>query len=182
MPSAGMPPGMAQPPATISFGYSAAEDRIIGVCAQGEASATVLLTRRMVRQLIAHLARLLDRSSEMAGRAPAAMRAEVVQFEHQSAVAQLSTGTGAAAAQTLSRAASQAPALLVARVDLTPQPPGFLLVLSGAAGRNVTLRVQWQDLHGLVAALHQQASGAKWDLDEPVPWLASAVTSPAAST
>lgn len=167
--------------ATVSFGYSVAEDRIVGLCTQGETSATVLLTRRLVRQIIARLAQLLDQSSPIAGRAPAAMRAEVVQFEHQSAVAQLASSVGPVAAQAPSGAASQSPGLLVARVDLTPQPQGFLLVLSDATGRNVTLRLQWQDLHRLVGALHQQARNAQWDLAQAVPWLTPQAATSAAT-
>lgn len=159
--------------AAVSFGYSAAEDRIIGVFAQGETGATVQLTRRVVRQLVAALAQLLDRASPVASRAPASMRAEVVQLEHQSAVAQLTTGGSSSAARTLSMAARNAPALLITRVNLTQQPSGYLLVVSDAAGRNVTTRLQWQDLHRLLGALHQQADSAKWDLDAAVPWLAA---------
>jgi hypothetical protein len=166
--------------ATASFTYSAAEDRILGQFAQGNAGATVLLTRRLVRQVISRLAQLLERSSPIAGRAPAMMRAEVVQFEHESAVAQLAT-TNRPAPGTVGAAASQAETLLIARVDLTPQPPGFVLVLSDAAGRNVTLRLQWQDLHRLVGALHRQACVAQWDLAEAVPWLAASPGSAAAT-
>lgn len=158
--------------ASVTFGYSNAEDRIVGVFSQGEASVTLLLTRRLVRPMITRLAQLLDQSSPVAGRAPAAMRAEVVQIEHESAVSQLSTGSGPAAGKALGEAAARAPVLLVARADLTPQPPGFVLVLGDAGGRNVSVRLQWQDLHRLVAALNQQARAAQWDLGEPVPWLA----------
>jgi len=164
--------------ASISFGYSVAEDRIIGVCSQGDASVTLLLTRRLVRSLIARLAKYLDQSSPMAGRAPAAMRAEVVEIEHQSAVAQLATASGPAAGRALGEAAARGAALLVARADLTPQPPGFVLVLSDANGRNVSVRLQWQDLHRVIGALHQQARAAQWDIGEPVPWLAAAPAAP----
>jgi hypothetical protein len=171
----------AAAPTTVSFGYSAAEDRIVGVCTQGETSATVLLTRRLVRQVIARLAQMLEQSSPIAGRAPAAMRAEVVQFEHESAVAQLSIGTGPAPTKALGAAASRASGLLVARVDLTTQPQGYVLVLSDGGSRNVTLRLQWQDLHRLLGALHQQARGAQWDLAEAAPWLAPPAASSAAT-
>ena len=166
---------------TVSFGYSAAEDRIIGVVAQGETRATVMLTRRLVRRTIARLAELLDRSSPMAGRAPAAMRAEVVQIEHQSAVSTLARGSGAVAAKAMGEAASRSPRLLVTQVSLTPQPPGFVLVLAGAGGRKVTLRLKWQDLHRIVGALHQQARDAQWDLADTVPWLAPPETTSPAS-
>lgn len=167
--------------ASVTFGYNSGEDRIVGVFSQGQTSVTLLLTRRLVRPIIARLAQLLDQSSPVAGRAPAAMRADVVQIEHQSAVAQLAMGTGPAAGRALGEAAARGPALLVARADLTPQPPGFTLVLSDASGRSVSVRLQWEDLHRLVAALNQQARIAQWDLGEPVVWLASPAAAPAPS-
>lgn len=167
---------------TLTFGYSAAEDRIVGVCAQGDVSGTVLLTRRLVRQIIARLAQLLNQSSPVASRAPASMRAEVVQIEHQSAVAQLSCGSGPAALKSLGDAAARSPGMLVTRVDLTPQGNGFLLVFGAADGRNASLRLQWQDLHRLVAALNLQARNAQWDFAEAAPWLAQPqASSPAAA-
>jgi len=178
----GSPTGTAAAAATVSFAYSTAEDRIIGVLGQGEAVARVMLTRRLVRQTMARLAQLLERSSPMAGRAPAAMRADVVQIEHQSAVAQLATRRGEAAVQALNAAARRTPALLVTQVNLTPSPPGFLLMLGGAGGQSVTLRLQWRDLHRLLGALRQQARKAEWDLADAVPWLAPPSEPPSANS
>jgi hypothetical protein len=160
----------AAPAATVSFGYDAAEDRIVGVFAQGEEGAKVLLTRRLVRNLVASLAKLLDQSSPLAARAPAAMRSEVVEMEHRGAVAQLASAQGFPP-QAAAVAARPSPAMLVARIDLTPQDGGHLLLLHDAGGRNVTVKMQWQDLHRLVGALHQQAAAAHWDL-AAAPWLA----------
>jgi hypothetical protein len=166
----------------VSLTYSPLEDRLVGIFGEGERGVTVLLTRRLVRQTITRLAQLLERSSPMAERAPAAMRADVVQIEHQSAVAQLATRTGEAAVQALNAAASRAPALLVTQVNLTPSPPGFLLMLGGAGGHSVTLRLQWRDLHRLLGALRQQARKAEWDLADAVPWLAPPSEPPSASS
>jgi hypothetical protein len=157
---------------TLSFGYSAAEDRIVGMFRQGSAGASVLLTRRLVRQLIAQLARFLDQASPVARRAPAAMRAEVVQIEHHSAVAQLARSSDPAAAKEIRAADVRGPALLVTQVNLAPRGSGFLLQFGDAEGRAVKLRLQSADLHRLVGALRQQAQTAQWDLADAVPWLA----------
>jgi len=160
----------AAPAASVSFGYDRTEDRIVGVFAQGETGAKVLLTRRLVRNLIGALAKLLDKSSSLAGRAPAAMRAEVVDMEHRGAVAQIAHAAGFPP-QAAAVAARPAPGMLVTRVDVKPQPGGYLLVLLDAAGRDVTVQMQWDDLHRLVGALNQQAAAAQWDLAGGVPWL-----------
>jgi len=163
-------PSPAAPAASVSFGYDRGEDRIVGVFAQGEVGAKVWLTRRLVRNLIASLAKLLDKTSSLAGRAPAAMRAEVVEMEHRGAVAQIANAPGFPP-QAAAVAARPAAALLIARVDLKPQPGGYLLVMLDAAGHDVTVKMQWEDLHRLVGALNQQAATAQWDLAGAVPWL-----------
>lgn len=157
-------------PAMISFGYSAVEDRIVAVIARDNSGATMLLTRRLVREAIPSLWRFLERSSPLAQRAPVAMRAEVLQTEHQGAVAKLATGRGLP--PPAAAVARQSPARLVVRLDVVPDGEAYVLAFADAGGGQVRVRLAWQDLHRLVGALHRQAASARWDLAAGAPWVA----------
>lgn len=163
---------------SLKFGYSAAEDRIVATW-HGAAGAPVriLLTRRMVGQLGPRLAALLDRASASARRAPSDLRAAVLQFEHQSAVARVMPAGGVAGGSVVAPplAADTPPRqLLAVRVEVTPRTAGVVLRLAEAEpeGEALALQLRWSELHGFLEALWRQVARAQWALPDWARWLA----------
>lgn len=167
---------------SLRFAYNTAEDRIVATWVDpAGAPVRILLTRRMVGQLGPRLAALLDQASASARRAPSDLRAAVLQFEHQSAVARVTSPAGAAGAAgtvvgAASSSGSDAPPrqLLAGRVEISPRAAGVVLRLAEgeSAGEAITLQLQWAELHGFLAALARQVARAHWALPEWARWLA----------
>lgn len=180
----------------LDLGYNKTEDRLVLLARLKDGRRRmVLLTRRLLRQLLADYARALKGTSETVAKARAGDQDEVLRMEHIGALAQ--TQHGETDGQTASDAATpgdgarpdtmQAEELYLAtgvRISGNTQALRIGFVGTARAGTSASgasaeepvcaLQADRATAHRLLALLNKQASQAGWGLEREADWLASA--------
>jgi len=168
--------------------YSALEDRLlISVEVAPDQEYAMGLSRRLTKQLIGTLADLqvkrkvaeLDPEKTKASpavrqkletvRSNPVVRDTVLNFEHTHAVA-----TGIASGDTRPRPQSKpliASPRVVHEVKITPQPDGGAIIRLDDKQRILTLDLNAQRVHSLMAGILRIAGEAGWDLPVIAAWL-----------
>lgn len=164
----------------LDVGIDPAEDRLCVVLHTVEhGRRTLLLTRRLLRNLLAQVSRDMLRSSAAAARAPLDCREEVLRMEHVGALADPPAGPAAQAAAH-APAGEASPVWLALEVKITVRPDllvlGFLgrpLIPAAAAGLEpvAALSLGRPDAHRVLALLVGKARDAGWDLCDGPSWL-----------
>ncbi|SOD98800.1 hypothetical protein [Caenispirillum bisanense] len=173
---------------TIDIGVNLVEDRLVLVAhTQGHGRRLVLLTRRMLRVLLAHVTQVLETTGTVA-RTPGEHRVEVLQMEHQGALtavqAQDPGQAGTAAAGEAAPEEEPASAFLAVeikvRASATHLLVGFIgLPLGGTPAAGVgaaaepacAMTLDRGDTHRVLALLHDKAKLAAWNLEAPSAWM-----------
>ena len=159
---------------SLTIQFDAVEDRMVFVARSAEAEQRLLLTRRLVFELLSFLARQLQQTETEARIAPAGMEQEVLAMKHVRALEQVRHTQGGKPAPPVSRAPK--PACLVTKIELQDTAAGRLIVfhdLHAAAGR---LMVDPAQQHWLVGRLAVHARRAGWGDPLPLPaWLEQSV-------
>lgn len=141
--------------------YDAQQDRILIAVNAGQADeCSFWLTRRMTLTSLARLGEYLDRTSEIAAKAPVEFRLEVAAMER------------AAAASTASLARTpnqqiQSAALrseLATKISVTPKNGNMRLELFGDEGNEVSGGLTRAELQTILILIRQEASKADWFL------------------
>lgn len=168
--------------ATVTISASLPEDRLVLLCRArpdqqgGAASMIMLLTRRLTARLLPRLSGLLERTSAVAQRAPADMRAEIILMERQIALAQQPP----AGAPQEGDAAGHAPAgqvsadaiILLSRIDLQVQPSLFSITFFDAANQcRAAMDCSREDLHRLLDAINRATIQAEWGINIDASWI-----------
>lgn len=173
----------------LDMGVDPVEDRVfLMVHTIEHGRRIVLLTRRMTRVVLGHIAKVMERTSEAASRAPSDQRQEVLRMEHMGA---LSTAAPAAPGQDAASDPAEAmppepvPAFLATEVKVRVGGDGSLLLAvlgprrpapEGAAPAPdpvCALPLDRASAHRLLGLLNDKAEAAQWDLsaDPEGAWL-----------
>lgn len=167
------------PRPSLACGYSPQEDRLVLTVSDKEASRSIHFTRRLTSKLVNALAHILERSNEVVGKVPAALRDDVILLEHIQALGRASKAQKPVAPQTdAARAAAGAPARtrsahLAVKVTIAPSPPGFHLILFGRSGPLLQARMNREELHRFLELFRGHAETASWNLIMESAWLQS---------
>lgn len=165
--------------ASISFLYVENEDRlalIVSDAADGQLG--LMVTRRLAARMINGLASLLECTSPTAQEAPADVRADVVMFEHQGAVA-IGSSSQQAQPTTIPKPKEnqrEVATVLIDSLDVTTHPDRF--TISFKAGQKVlaVMNGTRPELHRVVAVLKRKAEDAGWKIQIETTWLDDSVS------
>jgi len=179
----------------LEMGFNPTEDRVV-MLARTHSSGVriILLTRRIMGQLLSHYAELIKRTSPAVARAPSAQQNEVLQMEHVSA---LMAGGSAAAAQPPAEEgdpASEPPkqsAHLVTEVRMQVNEAHLMIGFIGPARSTpgvdemliepiAAATMDRAEAHRFLALLNDKAKEGGWGLDSLCPWLTSDGLAPSA--
>ena len=180
----------------LEMGFNPTEDRVVMLGRTHSAGVRViLLTRRMMGQLLSHYAELMKRTSPAVARAPSAHQNEVLQMEHVSA---LMSGASAAPAPTpvpvegeASVEPPQQTAHLVTEIRMQVNDAHLIIGFIGPArftpGADETLiapiaaaTMDRAEAHRFLALLNDKAKEGGWGLEGLCPWLTSDGLAPSA--
>lgn len=146
---------------TITFHFDAVEDRIrlIGNM-EGENRGDFWLTRHLTLRILEALSNLLSQSSERASSAPSAHRDQMVQFEHESALSGMDVKQDAYDDDAFG-------GRLLLRIDITQGEGVYKLLLftSKSETADAVFTLAHQELHQVLALLHQGAKTLDWGVD-----------------
>jgi hypothetical protein len=152
----------------IFVGYDENEDRVFIDFSDAGAQCRLWLTRRITRRLSSALAELVERSSPTLPKTPVDLRAEVIAFEHLSA---LSRPEPAPTADQTAKPTTAQGVVLLRKVDINFNQEAFRLVFHAAAEPMAGLTIGRTELHKTLALLDQCATAAEWDLGLATEWL-----------
>ncbi len=168
------------PRSSPACGYSPQEDRLVLTVSDSDASRSIHFTRRLTSKLINALAHILERSNEVVGKVPAALRDDVILLEHIQALGRRSparnppTGAQPGSSGTAAGAPARArTAHLAVKMTIAPTPPGFHLVLFGRSGPLLQARMNRAELHRFLELFRGHADKAGWNLVMESAWLQS---------
>ena len=168
-----------RPRTSLACGYSSQQDRLVLTVGDDETRRSIHFTRRLTSKLINALAHILERSNEVVGKVPAALRDDVILLEHIQALGRGSpTRNQQTAPASPSGPAAGAPARtgtahLAVKVTIAPTPQGFHLVLFGRAGALLQARMNRDELHRFLELFRGHADKAGWNLVMESAWLQS---------
>ena len=191
----------------LELGFNAAEDRVVMLARTHQSEIRViLLTRRMMGQLLGHYADLMRRTSPAVARAPSAHQNEVLQMEQVSALMSAApqqpistpvSGPGSApgSAPGSGQAATVADAPrsfhLVTEIRMQvndshlslgfigPQQ-SFTATSEAPTAPIAAATMDRAEAHRFLAMLNDKAVEAGWGLEGICPWLTSAGLAPSA--
>ena len=159
--------GAAAQPTQLSLAFSPTEDRLLLWLGSGEAAVRLHLTRRLVARLLDALAGVLAKSSLPASQAPAAMRDDLVLFEHQGVLA-----TPAAPPADPEATLPLSGALhLVETVNIVTHPSSFEMRFVTLEGKDFPISLGRQDMHRVLELLYRQTLAAEWAIAVDADWL-----------
>lgn len=180
----------------LEMGVNPTEDRVVMLARTHAAGVKViLLTRRMMGQLLSHYAELMKRTSPAVARAASAHQNEVLQMEHVSALLAVASAPAPAAAEASEgEAAVEQPkqtAHLVTEVRMQVNDAHLMIGFIGPArftpGADETLiapiaaaTMDRAEAHRFLALLNDKAKEGGWGLEGLCPWLTSDGLAPSA--
>ena len=156
---------------TVSVCYLQQDDRLALDCADGTRRIRLILTRRLTRRLLNACIGLLERSSAVLAKTPAALRSEVIGMEHLSALKR-----AAPAPAPPGPALRDLGSVLVTQIDLQTAADAFSILLQSDGEPVARLALSRSILHRTVALIDEWAERAEWDIGSRTGWLTAAVT------
>lgn len=147
----------------LNLGYDEREDRLVlRVVSEGETDEQVLhLTRRVCAIWRLDLQALVDRSAAVPDSLPRPVRASVSTAHHEAMAAQATIRRD----EPLRRQTPRAPQLVVAvRCGHRRADDRWIMQFQTADGRELTLQMSAETMHGLVKVVQAQLGVARWDL------------------
>jgi hypothetical protein len=164
--------------------YIADEDRILlSVDLSPQHELAMPLTRRLTRNLLTALAKIVAERGEAAAGGNPMMRDTILDFEHNQSVAN-AVAEGNMRNESVEKPPAVAP-MLVREVKIVPKPDGgFALVFDNSA-QLLTLEVAADRIHMVIETFVQMAERSGWDFPPIASWLdpaKTAVTSAAKKT
>jgi len=146
---------------SITFVYEPREDRILAAVNAGHADAwSCWLTRRLALALLERTTEYLTSRSDLAQRAPADLRGELIAFERDAAIAKTAgamTNTPPAVLK-----ASATGAELAQRLTISPHGDGFRLELRGQAEEGAAGTFTRAELQRTLQMLQAVVAKAGW--------------------
>lgn len=179
----------------LEMGFNPTEDRVVMLGRTHSAGVRViLLTRRMMGQLLSHYAELMKRTSPAVARAPSAQQNEVLQMEHVSALMSGAAAPAAAPEAAEGEAPPEPPeqsAHLVTEIRMQVNDAHLMIGFIGPArftpGVDETLiapiaaaTMDRAEAHRFLALLNDKAKEGGWGLEGLCPWLTSDGLAPSA--
>ncbi|HYC02731.1 MAG TPA: hypothetical protein VED40_05525 [Azospirillaceae bacterium] len=162
---------------TITFSYDEGEDRVLVNCKaeDPERLETLMLSRRMVRNILRTCAGILAQSSERAGRTPSGYREDVLAMEHLGAVASSSQHQSSLPPMQAVPTQEVEHRHLVLQLDIDSRADGgYMLRFHDRTGMCVATGVTRVEMHHVLDALVGLSRRGEWGLDAEAGWLASA--------
>jgi len=172
----------------LDMGFNPQEDRVVMIArTHNDGRRIVLLTRRMMTQLLGHYAELMKRTSPAVARAPSAHLDEVLQMEHVSALSKISPPSPAQdAAKSGEKPETLSPETvhLVSEIRMQVSDSQLMIGFMGqrrhapdvdeaAVAPVAAATMDRTEAHRLLALLNDKAREAGWGLDGICPWLSS---------
>lgn len=172
----------------LDVGTNALEDRVVLIAStKAHGRRALLLTRRLMKSLLAKYAQVLEQTSETASHAAASHRNEVLQMEYIAALSQIDQESGPDGADDQDGDHSQrkrrAPdaVYLATGVHFEPRDGNILLAFDGVRRDeqepNGTTKepalgfvMDRTTAHKVLAMLKEKGDEAGWDLPKPSGW------------
>ncbi len=182
----------------LDMGFNPPEDRVVMIARTHDGGRRIiLLTRRIMMQLLSYYADLMKRTSPAAARAPSQHQNEVLQMEHVSALASAPAPTPSSPDAAGHSDGGSAPEQVVETVHLvteirmqvsdTQLMIGFIGPRRHAADADeatiapiAAATMDRAEAHRFLAMLNDKAREAVWGLDGLCPWLTSDGLAPSA--
>lgn len=181
----------------LDMGINQPEDRVVMIArTQAAGRKIILLTRRMMGQLLGNYAELMKRTSPAVARAPSAHQNEVLQMEHVSALITPATPAPApvsADSEAGTELPDQQPETVHLITEIRLQVTDSHLMIGFIGQRRhapgidenandpvAAATMDRTEAHRFLAMLNDKAREAMWGLDGLCPWLTSEGLAPSA--
>jgi len=146
---------------SVTFIYVPREDRILAAINAGKADAwSCWLTRRLALAVLERGTAFLQSKSDLAQRAPAELRGEMIAFERDAAIAKTAAAMSITPSETLQT--SVAAAELADRLTISQHGNGFRLELRGHAEAGAVGLFTPAELQRLLQMLQGEVTKAGW--------------------
>jgi hypothetical protein len=160
---------------SVTFVYVPREDRILTAINAGQPDAwSCWLTRRLALAVLERTTEFVTGSSDLAQRAPADLRGEMVAFERDAAIAKTAPAMSVTSGVVLNSTAEAAE--LAERLTISQQARGFQFELRGLRDDGAAGIVARAELQRMLQMLHAEIAKAGW----VAPAAAQATPTPAA--
>jgi hypothetical protein len=145
----------------VTFRYDTREDRVLAAINVGKPEAwSGWLTRRLALELLNRTENLVVRTSDLAQRAPANIRGELVAFERDAAMDKTAQSMSQTPGVVLK--ASKTTAELVDRVTIGKQGNNFRVELHGEQGGGAAAALLRVDLQRILQMLQVEIGKSGW--------------------
>lgn len=146
---------------SVTFVYVPREDRILAAINAGHSDAwSCWLTRRLALAVLERTTDYITGSSDLAQRAPADLRAEMVAFERDAAIAKTAPAMSVTAGVVLNSTAEAAE--LADRLTVAQQANGFRFELRGRSDEGAAGIVARAELQRMLQMLQGEIGKAGW--------------------
>jgi len=147
---------------TITFVYVPREDRILTAINAGNPDAWACwLTRRLALAVLERTTQYIASNSDLAQRAPAELRGEMVAFERDAAIAKTAAAMSNTPSDVLTSTAAAA-AELADRLTISQHANGFRLELRGPSDEGAAGVVARAELQRILQMLKAEIGKAAW--------------------
>jgi len=162
---------------SVTFVYVPREDRILTAINAGHSDAwSCWLTRRLALAVLERTTNYIAGSSNLAQRAPADLRGEMVAFERDAAIAKTAGAMSNTPGAILTSTAATAE--LADRLTISQHGDGFRLELRGQIDEGVAGVLKRAELQRLLQMLQAEIAKAAWLAAPAKPQTAPAPTAP----
>jgi hypothetical protein len=146
---------------SVNFSYVVEQDRVLAAINPGHPEAwSCWLTRRLVLALLERAAGFLASTSQVVRQAPANVRAEVVTFEREVAMAKTTKAMSVTPPDVLK--ASARAAELAVRLTISSLPENYRVELQGEAGGGAAGLFTSAELQRFLQMLQAEVAKAGW--------------------
>jgi hypothetical protein len=146
---------------SVTFVYDAREDRVLAAINSGKPEAwSCWLTRRLALLLLERAVNLLASTSTLAQRAPADIRAELVAFERDAAIAKTARAMSYTPADVFKTSGTTAE--LVERMTISSQGDNFRVELRGETGGGAAGVVTRAEFQRILQMLQTEVAKTDW--------------------
>jgi len=162
---------------TLTFVYVPREDRVMAAINAGHADAwSCWLTRRLALAVLERATEYIESKSDLAQRAPANLRGELIAFERDAAIATTAAAMSFTPPAILK--SSETAAELAERLTIAQQGDGFRLELRGQTDAGTVGVLKPAELRRILQMLQAEVAKAGW---LAVPAKSQAAATPAAA-
>jgi hypothetical protein len=153
---------------TLTFVYVPREDRVVAAINAGQGDAwSCWLTRRLALGVLERTSEYLQSKSDLAQRAPANLRTEMIAFERDAAIAETAGAMSITPPAILEQSATAAE--LAERLTITPAGESFRLELFGLNGAGAAALFKLVELQRMLQMLQAEVAKAGWLLSPAKP-------------